>query len=84
MSSAAYPTPTSPLYQIAVDYMRAANNLDWTKLESLLADGFTQQINPSSIRTPGHEDRVNKAQFISRGKQMLGEHGFIKSINVSR
>ena len=83
MSTQTYPTPTSPLYQIACDYMRAANKLDFDALASLMADDFLQQINPSSIRTPGNDAPVTKEQYIARGKQMLGGGGFLKEINVS-
>lgn len=83
MSGPSFPTPTSPLYALACDWVRLANNRDYAGLEALLADDFTNQLHPKTIRTPGHEERVDKTAFIERTKQLLGEEGFVKELNVS-
>lgn len=84
MSTASYPAPTSPLYEVACAYLRASNDQDWTALEATLADSFTHQIHPASIRTHGHEDRLAKTDFLERAKMMLGKGKMFEALNVSR
>jgi hypothetical protein len=83
MSAQNYPTPTSPLYKVACDYIRAGNNRDYDAFDALLADEFTHQIHPRTMRTEGHEERVNAKQHIERFKQMIGEGGIVEELNVS-
>ena len=83
MSALAYPTPTSPLYQIAIDYVKDSGTAEHAKYDQLLADEFTHQMHPSSLRTPGHEHRLNKQQYMDRHRQIFGEGATIKEFNVS-
>ena len=83
MSALSYPTPTSPLYEVATAFMHAANKQDWDVLGSLLADSFTHQIHPASLQMPGHEQRTTKQDYLDRAKMLIGEKGLIKEIKVS-
>ena len=83
MSALAYPTPSSPLYAIACDYARAGNTRDYDLLDRVLADDFSYQIHPSSMRVTGPQRRLTKNEVIARTRQLLGEGGLTKSVNVS-
>lgn len=83
MSAQSFPTPTSTLYKLACDFERAANAGDHVAMGALLADDYTSQFYPASLRTPGFEARANKTDTLNRAKQMLGEGGLIKQLNVS-
>ena len=84
MSTQPYPTPTSPLYPLACDFIRACNALDFLASEAMLAPvGFTNQIWPSSLQDPEHKQRLDKEQFIAMSKQELGKGKIFKELNVS-
>ena len=82
MSGPSYPTPTSPFYEKAILYARYANEGNIDAIGELLSDDFTHQFYPASNR-PGEVERSNKQVFLERARQMLGESGLFKSINVS-
>ena len=66
-----FPTPTSPLYSLAVAYIKAANAKDSAAIAALLSDDFTAGNHPRSLLTPGMPARVGKDAYIQRGKQMF-------------
>lgn len=78
-----YPTPISPLYALAVSFIRATNANDFAALEGMFADNgeFSNQNHPRSILTPGNEARIGKEVYIERAKQMFGS--VIEEIAVS-
>ena len=66
-----FPTPTSPLYPLAVAYIKAANDKNSAAIEALLSDDFTAGNHPRTLLTPGMPTRVGRQAYIERGKQMF-------------
>lgn len=82
LSNMSYPTPTSPNYASAIAFMRAANERDYAAMETLLADGFSYQVWPSSHRQPGMEKRLTKREYIDRARELMD--AVIDELAVSR
>ena len=54
---------------------------DWTKLGSHLAENYTHQLWPSTMRGPDQNQRIGKAAFLDVMDQLAD--GFIESYGVS-